>query len=326
MEKEKKIKLPEIADKWCKSVTRQIMYIPDRGAVYREMAAHIEDIATDYRYYDKMPTAEAYAKAVERMGNAEEIGKELNKQHKIRVGIMFIVSKIVSIAALAMLALSLVFGLLNLGFLWNDYYSGNYELFERKDIEKLYEYSQNKGDYKKSSSTDYEVLYYRSYYDNDLKSEYIVPVTASDEPIYNIEKLDIIEPDIKFNMCDFSLKVDKVKVGTMPEVIPEILKNVSGTDKWRDYICQMDISAFTFKPWNKFDFLHYVEIYDDKSCRVDFEYEIRRNSAWSYDIKMEINFDDYLDKRPQYVDFTFDKGDYDVSVRIPMTDSQEERK
>ncbi|MDD6395089.1 MAG: permease prefix domain 1-containing protein [Firmicutes bacterium] len=326
MEKEKKIKLPEIADKWCKSVTRQITYIPDRGAVYREMAAHIEDIATDYRYYDKMSAVEAYAKAVERMGNAEEIGKELNKQHKIRVGIMFIVSKIVSIAALAMLALSLVFGLLNWGFLWNDYSSDDYDLFKYKDLEKLYEYAQNNDGSKKISSTDYEVLYYRSYYDNDLKSEYIVPVTASDEPIYNIEKLDIIEPDLKFNMCDFSMKVDKVKVGTMPEIVPEILKNASGTDKWKDYICQMDISAFTFKPWNKFDFFNYLEIYDDKGCKVDFEYVTMRHSAWNYDIQMEINFDDYLDKRPQYVDFTFDKGDYDVSFRIPMTDSQEDRK
>ncbi|MGN0474691.1 MAG: permease prefix domain 1-containing protein [Acutalibacteraceae bacterium] len=324
MEKEKKIKLPEIADKWCKSVTRQITYIPDRGAVYREMAAHIEDIATDYRYYDKMPAAEAYAKAVERMGNAEEIGKELNKQHKIRVGIMFIVSKIVSIAALAMLALSLVFGLLNWGFLWNDDESSAYYLFQHKNLEKLYEYSQNKGDSKKYFNNEDDVYYYYEY--DYGANTFAVLLSSSDLPVYNIEKLDILKPNTKCTVSGFLLNVKKVKVGTMPEVVPEVFSNISGTDKWRDYICQMDISAFTFKPWNKFDFFNYLEIYDDKGCKVDFEYVTMRHSAWNYDIQMEINFDDYLDKRPQYVDFKLNAGKKDVLMRIPMTDSQEDRK
>lgn len=321
----KKIKLPDAADKWCKSVTQQIKFIPDRSEIYRELAAHIEDIAAYYRYYENLTEEEAYFKAVECMGDAEEVGRELNKQHKPGIGIALILSKIWAVAALAAIAVSIVYGVMNLEFLWDDNYMvGNYELFEHKDLEKLYKYSQNKSDSEKTFSVDDDVFYYCMDYEHLLGNEYMFLVTNSDNPVYNIEKLDIIETDVSCEMCDFNLKVDKVKVGTMPEVIPEIFNDIENVELWRDYICQLDISATTFKPWSKFEFLRYVEIYDDKGDKVDFEYEIKRNNAWNYDIKMEINFDNYQEKRPQYVDFTFDKGDYDVSMRIPMIEGEED--
>lgn len=318
--KEKKSKLPEIADKWCKSVTQQIMYIPDRSEIYCELAAHIEDIAADYSHYDNVTEDEAYAKAVEHMGDAEEVGRELNEQHKLTVGILLTISKIASVAALIAFVVSLVYGAVNFGFLWDDNYMvGKYELFEHKDLEKLYEFSLNKGDSKQTIDMENDVYYYYMNYDSQ-----IILVSDSDAPIYNIERLDIIEPYVSCEMCDFRLTFNKVKVGTMPEFIPEIFADIENVELWRDYICQLDISAITLKPWGKFDFLRYVEIYDDKGDKVDFEYEIQRNSAWSYEIKMEMEFENYKDKRPQYVDFTFDKGDYDVSMRIPLIEGEED--
>lgn len=63
------------------TVCKEIKYKPARSGIEEELKLHIQDIKEDY-IKNGMQETEAEEKAVSQMGNAEEIGKKLNKIHK----------------------------------------------------------------------------------------------------------------------------------------------------------------------------------------------------------------------------------------------------
>ena len=63
------------------TVCEQIKYKPIRNSISEELENHIEESKENY-IRDGLEEKEAEEKAIVQMGNAEEIGKKLNKIHK----------------------------------------------------------------------------------------------------------------------------------------------------------------------------------------------------------------------------------------------------
>lgn len=63
------------------TVCEQIKYKPIRNSISEELENHIEESKENY-IEEGMQEEEAEEKAITQMGNAEEIGKNLNKIHK----------------------------------------------------------------------------------------------------------------------------------------------------------------------------------------------------------------------------------------------------
>lgn len=63
------------------NVCKEIKYEPVRKGISEELETHIQDIKQEY-INDGISEKEAEEKAVNQMGNAEEIGKKLNKVHR----------------------------------------------------------------------------------------------------------------------------------------------------------------------------------------------------------------------------------------------------
>ena len=92
--------------RWCDTVTRQVRFRPDRGAIQRELTAHYQDHVRDLERvgYDwKL----AEQRALAAMGDPEEIGRALNRVHKPWLGWLWIASR-------AVLALTVMACLLSL--------------------------------------------------------------------------------------------------------------------------------------------------------------------------------------------------------------------
>ena len=67
-------------DRWCRSVTDCIRYIPDRPGIARELRDHFEDhrdALLDCGYDQEL----AETRALEALGDPQEVGRELNKAH-----------------------------------------------------------------------------------------------------------------------------------------------------------------------------------------------------------------------------------------------------
>lgn len=100
---------------WLDAATRDIRFGPDRMAVRAELAAHLEDKQADLcRIFPDIPPEEAEQRALEAMGDPEEIGRELAKIYKPWLGYLWRVSKWV--------AVSVVLIFLAINILKNDYY------------------------------------------------------------------------------------------------------------------------------------------------------------------------------------------------------------
>ncbi len=69
---------------YLKSICEQIKYKPIREEISNEIEAHIIDLKQEY-INDGIKEEEAEPKAINQMGNAEEIGKKLNQIHRPRV-------------------------------------------------------------------------------------------------------------------------------------------------------------------------------------------------------------------------------------------------
>lgn len=88
---------------WLNTATRGIRFRPDREAVWAELFDHFEDkIADLMRIYPDLSRREAEKMAVARMGDPEQIGKELAKFHKPWLGYLWRVSQVL-LAVLAVL-------------------------------------------------------------------------------------------------------------------------------------------------------------------------------------------------------------------------------
>ena len=71
---------------WLDAATVGIRFKPDREAVAEELRGHLEDKTADLQRFYHISQEEAEKLALERMGDAEEIGKELAKIHKPWLG------------------------------------------------------------------------------------------------------------------------------------------------------------------------------------------------------------------------------------------------
>ena len=84
---------------WLDAATRGIRFGPDRAAVRAELAAHLEDKQADLRrIFPDIPPEEAEQRALEAMGDPEEIGRELAKIHKPWLGYLWRVSQVCLLA------------------------------------------------------------------------------------------------------------------------------------------------------------------------------------------------------------------------------------
>lgn len=85
--------------KWCREVTEQVRFKPDRDKIWDELIAHIEDRTEDMKsrgYTEE----EAESRAVAAMGDPAEVGRQLNAVHKPWLGWLWIVSKVLVILTL----------------------------------------------------------------------------------------------------------------------------------------------------------------------------------------------------------------------------------
>jgi len=97
---------------WLEIATRSIRFVPDRRAVRAELYAHLEDKTFDLmRIFPDLTEKEALALALERMGDPEEIGAELGKLHKPWLGWLWQISRVVVLAVLCALAVTMLRGL-----------------------------------------------------------------------------------------------------------------------------------------------------------------------------------------------------------------------
>ena len=88
---------------WKKEVLRHVRFFFDHGAIEKELTAHYEDSVADFIRigYDR---ALAESRALAAMGDAEEVGKGLDRAHNPILGWLWQISRIVA-AAFVLLAL-----------------------------------------------------------------------------------------------------------------------------------------------------------------------------------------------------------------------------
>ncbi len=80
--------------RWLDTATRGIRFRPDRAAVRRELAAHLEDKQADLqRIFPDLSHQEAEARALASMGDPEELGRELAKIHRPWLGYLWAASR-----------------------------------------------------------------------------------------------------------------------------------------------------------------------------------------------------------------------------------------
>lgn len=85
---------------WLYIATRGIRFRPDRAAVRRELEAHLEDKQADLqRIFPDLSPEEAERRAVESMGDAWEVRKQLAKIHKPWLGYLWRLSQVLAVLA-----------------------------------------------------------------------------------------------------------------------------------------------------------------------------------------------------------------------------------
>ena len=91
---------------WLNTAVSGIRFKPDRAAVEQELRGHFEDKAADLQRMYHLNQEEAEEMALERMGNAEEIGREMAKIHKPWWGYLWNVSRVLLLMAVVASMLS----------------------------------------------------------------------------------------------------------------------------------------------------------------------------------------------------------------------------
>ena len=98
------------AQEFIAAVTRQVKFFPDRARIGRELMDHLDDSAADLQEFEGLSASEAYAQAVENMGDPKEIGRELNRAHNTVGNWTWFVSKVLCIVVCIFLGAPLVIG------------------------------------------------------------------------------------------------------------------------------------------------------------------------------------------------------------------------
>lgn len=98
------------AQEFIAGVTRQVRFFPDRERIGRELMDHLADSAADLQEFEGLSEQEAYAQAVENMGDPEEIGRELNRVHNTVGNWTWFASKVLCILVCVLLGAPMVLG------------------------------------------------------------------------------------------------------------------------------------------------------------------------------------------------------------------------
>ncbi len=96
---------PEFAH-WCNRVCRQMRFRPDQAAVYQELMDHLRDSAEELERQG-LESRQAVLRAVEQMGDAEELGRQLDHIHSPWLGWLWVCSRWALGIALALALFSL---------------------------------------------------------------------------------------------------------------------------------------------------------------------------------------------------------------------------
>ncbi len=88
---------------WVDAVCEQVRFQPDRKGIARELRVHYEDHVRDLLRLGRDP-ALAEERALEAMGNAQEVGRALDKVHKPWLGWLWEVSRVLALALALLLA------------------------------------------------------------------------------------------------------------------------------------------------------------------------------------------------------------------------------
>ena len=78
-------------------VVKRVHFVPDRYDIQLELAAHIEDSALLIQEQDNLSPEDSEKAALERMGDADENGIALNRQHNPVLGYMWYFSRIIMV-------------------------------------------------------------------------------------------------------------------------------------------------------------------------------------------------------------------------------------
>jgi len=102
---------------WLSQAVSGIRFAPDREEVRRELLDHLEDKAADLeRIFPDMTRREAEEMALDQMGDADVLGKELARIHKPWLGYLWRASRVLLGLALVVLTVEL---LAALGVAWD---------------------------------------------------------------------------------------------------------------------------------------------------------------------------------------------------------------
>jgi len=123
---------------WVSGATQFIRFGPDRDAVSKELMEHIDDKALDIqRIFPTMTEREAMQRALDGMGDPEEIGRELGKIHKPWLGYLWRASQVIVWTALIVAVLwPLSSGLTDLAY--RVYYDAAEWVEYERDAERLF--------------------------------------------------------------------------------------------------------------------------------------------------------------------------------------------
>ncbi|MCD8037097.1 MAG: permease prefix domain 1-containing protein [Clostridiales bacterium] len=97
---------PEIND-FTDKVVKHIKFFYDRDSVKQELTEHMEDMIDDYAM-EGMSEAEAVSMALINMGEADEIGRELNAAHNPVLGTIWLTARTVAVVIVIAAAISIV--------------------------------------------------------------------------------------------------------------------------------------------------------------------------------------------------------------------------
>lgn len=90
---------------WRDQVTAQVRFWPDRNSIARELTDHFQDHTRDLERLD-YPWQLAEERALAAMGDAEKVGRALDRVHKPWLGWLWIISKAAALVAAVVLVLT----------------------------------------------------------------------------------------------------------------------------------------------------------------------------------------------------------------------------
>jgi len=127
--------------KWRDTVVEQVRFFPDRAKIAEELDAHYEDHVKDLERIGFTHNL-AEERALKAMGDAEEVGKAMDKAHRPGLGWLWLVSKWSAIVCIASMVLML--------------FSGNWQSRFKEPAQREGDYEPNGFHYFGEGSWEYE--------------------------------------------------------------------------------------------------------------------------------------------------------------------------